>query len=318
MLVNWLVVGLGDVATKRVLPAILADSRSRLAGIVTRKSEKAMAYGVSSWRKLETALLACDADAVYIATPVFLHGPQTIASLRSGRHVLCEKPTAMTYAEACSMRDEALMTGRKFGVAYYRRMYPKVDRAKTLIESGSIGQPFMAEATLHDWVQPRDAADWRFHSSLSGGGPLYDVASHRIDLMNYIFGRPGRAEGFRSTLVQAITVEDNATIVIEYDCGVRSIVDVRWHSRIFRDEFRIRGTHGELMLTPLNDPVLVFPGGRETLPAPENPLCECVADFVSAVLNDSPMRSRGETAIVTDWITEQAFLRPGPRGTDST
>src|SRR3954451_5718022 len=111
-MLNWIVVGVGDITTKRVLPAILQEPRSRLAGIVTRDPKKAEPYGVPAWTDLDQALAKAGADAVYVASPVALHGPQTIASLRSGRHVLCEKPVAMNYAEACSMQQLAEETGR--------------------------------------------------------------------------------------------------------------------------------------------------------------------------------------------------------------
>src|ERR1035441_6342911 len=94
--------GLRQPAASR-LPAILAEPRSRLAGIVTRDPAKAEPYGVRSWSDLDSALAASDATVVYVATPVFLHAPQTIAALRTGRHVLCEKPMAMNYAEALAM-----------------------------------------------------------------------------------------------------------------------------------------------------------------------------------------------------------------------
>ena len=97
-MIRWLVVGVGDITTKRVLPAILNEPRSRLTGIVTRTPLKADIYSVPAWTSLDAALSESDADAVYIGTPVALHAPQTIASLRAGRHVLCEKPMAMNYA----------------------------------------------------------------------------------------------------------------------------------------------------------------------------------------------------------------------------
>src|SRR5580658_5533057 len=137
-MLNWLVIGVGDITTKRVLPAILAEPRSKLSGIVTRDARKAEAYGVPAWSDLEEALAQSAADAVYVATPVFLHAPQSILCLRAGRHVLCEKPMAMNYAEALSMEQAAREAGRILGVAYYRRMYPKVNRAKDLIEAGAI------------------------------------------------------------------------------------------------------------------------------------------------------------------------------------
>src|ERR1035441_10011104 len=88
MALTWLLVGIGDISTKRILPAILAEPHSRLAGIVTRDPAKAAPYGVPGWQSLEAALASCPCEAVYIATPVFLHASQTIAALLGGRHVL--------------------------------------------------------------------------------------------------------------------------------------------------------------------------------------------------------------------------------------
>jgi predicted dehydrogenase len=305
---NWLVIGVGDITSKRVIPAILSEPRSKLAGIVTRDPKKAEPFGVPYWSDLGDALKQSAVDAVYVATPVFLHAPQSIACLRAGKHVLCEKPMAMNYAEACSMEQAAREFDRALGIAYYRRMYPKVNRAKELMEAGVIGRPFFAEATAHDWFNPVGGArSWLADPALSGGGPLYDIASHRIDLMNYLFGAPQRVSGHLSNIVHALPVEDNASVLIDYEDGVRAFVDVRWHSQIARDEFRIRGTDGEIDLSPLNGDSLVFPGGRETIPAPKNLHYPCVHHFVEAVLDRKPLLSSGTSAMATDWITGQCL-----------
>ena len=140
---------------------------------------------------------------------------------------------------------------------------------------------------------------------MAGGGPLRDVGSHRIDVMNYLFGRPARACGYSSTLVQPVAVEDNATVLIGYEKGMRGLVDVRWHSRIPRDEFRIRGTEGELDLTPLNGPLLVYPGGREEIPPHANLHYPCIENFVRAALEGAPLVSSGATALAAEWVMEQ-------------
>jgi len=123
--------------------------------------------------------------------------------------------------------------------------------------------------------------------------------------MNYLFGQPMRASGHRSTLIHPIQVEDNATVIIEHATGVRSLVDVRWHSRVARDEFRIRGTEGEIDLTPLNGPDLLYPGGAEKIPAHANPHYPSVENFVSAVLDKTDLRSSGATALFTEWVIQQ-------------
>ena len=311
-MLHWLVIGIGDITTRRVIPAILAEPRSRLYGIVTRAPAKAEAYGVPAWTDLEEALREPGIDAVYVATPVFLHAPQTIASLRAGKHVLCEKPMAMNYAQACDMVRAAAECGRKLGVAYYRRMYPKLHRARRLLADSVIGRPVLAEASCHDWFNNEDGRrGWFLDPAMAGGGPLYDTASHRIDVLNFLFGTPRKVCAQLSNVVHQAAVEDAATVLIEYDSGVRGVVDARRHSRVPRDEFRIIGTDGEMELSPLNGPSLVHPGGREELPPHPNLHYPCLENFASAVLEGAPLLSSGETALWTDWVTAQAVAHAG-------
>jgi len=306
-MLNWIVIGIGDIATRRVIPAIQSEPRSRLYGLVTRDPQKAIPYDVPSWTSLDEALSDPAVQAVYVATPVFLHAPQTIQSLRAGKHVLCEKPLAMNEAEAGSMVRAAQESGRRLGVAYYRRTYPKVQRAKQLLAAGAVGKPVLAELTSHAWFDEKESSrSWLIDPAKAGGGPLYDIASHRIDVLNFLFGEPLRVSAQLSNAVHHYTVEDNATVMIEYAGGVRGIVDVRWHSKIKRDECRIRGTEGEIELSPLNGPNLVYPGGRENLPPHENLHYPMIKNFIDAVLDSAPLLAGGASSVWTDWVIERA------------
>ena len=310
-MLNWIVVGVGDIARKRVIPAIQLEERSELYGIVTRDPAKAEPYNKRVWTSLTDALRDPAVQAVYVASPVFMHAPQSIEALRAGKHVLCEKPMAMNEAEARSMAGAAEEGGKTLGVAYYRRTYPKVQRAKKLLEAGAIGKPVVAELTSHAWFDGQGPRSWLVDPAKSGGGPLYDIASHRIDLLNFLFGSPLRVSGHLSNAVHHYPVEDNATVMIEYEGGVRGIVDVRWHSKVERDECRIRGTEGEINLDPLNGPELVYlssnnPGGRESLPTHPNLHFPMVENFVASVLDGAPLLASGASSLWTDWVTERA------------
>jgi len=305
-MLRWLVVGIGDIATKRVIPAIQEERRSSLAALVTRQPEKASPYNVEPFADLEEALQQGNFEAVYIATPVFLHATQTIQALRAGKHVLCEKPMGMNFSEARNMTETAEQCGRHLGIAYYRRLYPKVRRALELIRQGKIGQPLMAFATCHSDM-PDSNRSWLLDPKCAGGGPLYDIASHRIDLLNHFFGEPQDVRACLSNTVHSIAVEDSATVLIKYANGVHAIVDVRWNSRISRDEFRIVGAQGEIDLSPLNGPALVWPGGCEQLPSHQNLHFPCVENFVDAVLDGEVLLSSGASAHLTDGITEKAI-----------
>ena len=309
-MMNWIVIGIGDIAMRRVIPAIRSEPRSHLYGLVTRDPTKAATYNTRVWTTLDEALTDSSVEAVYVATPVFLHGPQTIQSLRAGKHVLCEKPMAMNEAEARTMLHAAEESGKTFGVAYYRRSYPKVQRAKELLEAGAIGKPVLAELTCHAWFDGQGSRSWLVDPAKAGGGPLFDIASHRIDVLNFLFGQPLRATGQLSNAVHHYTVEDNATVMIEYAGGVRGIVDVRWHSKVNRDECRIRGTDGEMELSPLNGPDLVYRDsahtrGHEHLPPHANLHYPMIENFVDAVHSKAPLLSSGASAYWTDWVTER-------------
>jgi 1,5-anhydro-D-fructose reductase (1,5-anhydro-D-mannitol-forming) len=312
-MLNWIVIGIGHIATRRVLPAIQAEPRSRLYGLVTRDPAKAAPYHTRVWNTLDEALSDSLVQAVYVATPVFLHAPQTIQSLRAGKQVLCEKPMAMNEAEARSMVHVAEETGRTLGVAYYRRMYPKLQRAKQLLDAGVIGKPVLAELTSHAWFDEKQSGrSWLIDPALAGGGPLYDIASHRIDVLNFLFGQPLRVSAHLSNAVHHYAVEDNATLMIEYAGGVRGIVDVRWHSKVKRDECRFRGTEGEMELSPLNGAELIYPGARENLPPHANLHFPMIKNFVDAVLDKAPLVASGASSLWTDWVIELA----GQRGID--
>jgi predicted dehydrogenase len=308
-MLNWLVIGIGDITSKRVIPAILEEPRSTLHAIVTRNPAKAAPYAAKVFADLTLALKDDAINAVYVASPVFLHAPQTVQALHSGRHVLCEKPMAMNYPETQTMVQAAAEAGKMLGIAYYRRTYPKVHRAIQLLQQGAIGRPVMAYVTCHNWSTPEGGdRGWLVDPVKAGGGPLFDIASHRIDLLNFIFGEPQEATGQFSNVVHPTLVEDNATALIEYKNGVRGIVDVRWHTHAERDEFRIIGTDGEMDLTPLNGPDLVYPSGQEQLPTHPNLHYLCVKNFVDAVLEGAPLLSSGSSAAWTDWATGQLLL----------
>jgi 1,5-anhydro-D-fructose reductase (1,5-anhydro-D-mannitol-forming) len=322
---NWAIVGVGDIARKRVLAALAGASRSRIRVAVTTHPDRARQicapYGVERYcTELGEALADHEVDAVYIATPVFLHAPQSISAMVAGKHVLCEKPTAMNYEEAARMVQVAEARGVVFGVSFYRRYYPKILRLQELIRDGGLGRVTLARAGCHTWLGADDlpGRTWLVEQHKSGGGPLPDVGSHRIDVLNFLFGTPVSVAAEMGTQIQDYAVEDSAALLMQYASGMRSVLDVRWNSRIERDELSVIGTEGEADLTPLNGPTLaVRQSGKswsEELPAHPNLHFPLVEDFVRAVLDGRRLVSTGRTAIETDRVIAAA-LRSAQSGT---
>jgi predicted dehydrogenase len=313
---HWVLAGIGDIARRRVIAAIEAEPRSLLYGFVTRDAAKAQQFpGAKSWATVEEAVADPAVDAVYIALPVALHAQAAIAALRAGKHVLCEKPMAVDFAQAEQMMAEARASGRVLGISYYRRLYPKLIRARQLVQDGAIGRPLLAEANCHGWLHV-EGRNWLTDPALAGGGPLYDTASHRIDAMNFLFGKVERACGLLSNAVHRMGVEDSATVLMQLPGGVHCVIDVRWNSRIPRDQFCIIGEDGEINLDPLNSPELRMAGRVEVLPPHENQHYPVVENFADAVLANDPGRLAcpAEQGAWVDWTIEQVVRsQAGPR-----
>jgi 1,5-anhydro-D-fructose reductase (1,5-anhydro-D-mannitol-forming) len=168
--VRWGVVGLGDVCERKSGPPLYLVPRSRLE-VVYRRNTAAAAdfvrrHGHGRVAPSYEDLLADEAvDAVYVSSPHHLHAEQSIAALEAGKHVLVEKPMALSVADCDRMIAAARSAGRSLGVAYYRRGYPSVRRVREILDAGTIG----AVRTM--------AVNNEFPTS------------HRIDLIHYLLGR---------------------------------------------------------------------------------------------------------------------------------
>lgn len=309
---NWVVVGMGDVARKRILPGIAAEPRSTLYGVVTRDPEKARSLGCRIWSELDEALADPRVEAIYLATPVFLHRPQAIAALRAGKHVLCEKPAALNFAEAEEMVQAAESAQRLLGIAYFRRLYPKLLRARQLVQDGALGRIVFAQAACAEWPALDDHRGWLTDPALAGSGPLFDIGSHRIDALNFLLGAPAGVAAQWSTTVRPLAVEDSATVLIEYEGGARAMVDARWNTRVALDELRLVGTEGDMDLGPSSGPELRWGQRIEQLPCHANRHYPALVNFVSAVRGEAELACSGRAALPTSWVLQQALASRQP------
>lgn len=291
--IDWLLVGGGDIARKRVIPALLAEPRSRVAAICdldeSRARELASPCGAESYTDYAAALSASGADAVYVATPVFLHVPHAIQALETGKHVLVEKPVALNYAEAQKLIAAAEKSNCKCGVSYFRRFAPKYDMAKKMIEAGEFGQVVLIRMTYFSWFNPArdDPKYWRVIPEKSGGGPLSDMGTHMFDVLIGLFGLPEKVYAKVATLTHNYAVEDSSSIIMTMPGGAQVIASFNWNSKTWSHEFEIIGTEAKIKWHPYDSNSVVKTVGREITevetPTPENVHFPLVEDFVSAV-----------------------------------
>lgn len=233
MSINWGVIGASGIADRRTIPeGIIPASNANLVAVMGRNEQRtrnvAQKYDVKWYLSEEELLNDKEVEAVYIATPNYLHARQTVNALRSGKHALCEKPMAMNIKEAEKMLDEAEENERKLAIGYMMRFHAWHRKLKQMIESDEIGALVMGRAQLTCWY-PRIEDAWRQDPDLGGGGALFDMGSHCIDLLEMLLGRAVEVTALTDTIVQDYPVEDSSVVMLRFENGAMGFVDAHFN-----------------------------------------------------------------------------------------
>jgi 1,5-anhydro-D-fructose reductase (1,5-anhydro-D-mannitol-forming) len=188
--VRWGIVGLGWVAADFVVPAMVASSGSRLAACLGSSLDKGRAFakrfGVERIHGDLEALM-CDpgVDAVYIALPNALHHAAVLAAARGKKHVLCEKPFAMTVAHACEMVAACRDAGVILRIGHQLRLDAAIGRTREIVRSGRLGRLAAISLERASGLGPRTS--WRHDVAQSG--VIFDVGVHLLDLIQWVSGQ---------------------------------------------------------------------------------------------------------------------------------
>ncbi|MBN2625627.1 MAG: Gfo/Idh/MocA family oxidoreductase [Spirochaetales bacterium] len=316
--VKWGLIGCGDISRKRVAPALAAASGSELTAVARKDASLAESFarefGVDRWYADWRDLLKDDEiEAVYIATPVYLHAEQAVAAAEAGKHVLCEKPLALDAAGCDRIIDACSAAGVTLGTAYYRHFYPLVLRVKEIIASGEIGDPVMADVQAFEWFdrRPGDPRSWLLEKDKAGGGPMMDFGCHRIEVLQHLFGTTDRIQsGIYNLQFHDREVEDTARVSLLFAGGVLGNIQVSHASFTSRDSVEILGTRGSLHIPVLNGRELIIrteKGERREQHAPHANLHQpLIEDFLAALREgQSPAvdgRAGKEVSLVLDRI----------------
>jgi len=145
-----------------------------------------------------------DVDLVDIVSPTYLHKDMVVYAAQHGKHVFCEKPCALTVAEAQEMADACDKAGVMQYLNHNYRRVPAVAYAKQLIQEGKIGEIYhFRGAYLQDWIMdPNFPLTWHLKKETAGGGPLFDLASHNIDLARFLVGEIGSVSAHTRTFIK--------------------------------------------------------------------------------------------------------------------
>src|SRR5262245_30650965 len=312
--IRWGLIGCGDIAEKRVAPALQMAAGSRLLACSRQQPallwEFQRRHGIPKGCPDPAEIFADpEIDAVYLATPVFLHCLHTIEAAEHGKHVLCEKPMALDATECQRMVDACRSHGVKLGVAYYRRFYPVVHKIQELLKAGVLGKVILVRTTL---VEPTslEPAAWRFVPDQGGGGLLMDMASHRLDLLCMLLGQPLSVSALTATRELEIPVEDTASLLVQFSGGIQATVFASHCIHTPMDVFEIYGTRASLYASPLNGCELRLRGTTEEifhLPKAENVHLPLIEDFNQAIRENREPRISGEEGMKASVLLEAAY-----------
>jgi predicted dehydrogenase len=240
-------------------------------------------------------------EAVYIATPVHLHAEQAIAAAETGKHVLCEKPMALTVTECDRMIASCSANHVKLGIAYYRHFYPAVVRIKEIIAAREIGTPSIVQINAFEWFDPdlSHPRRWIIDQQKSGGGPMFDFGCHRIEVLLDIFGPINKTSAVLKTVVLDRQVEDTAVAIFQFEKGLCGTLAIAHATREAQDTLDIFGSEGSIHMGSLNEGILRVSntdGERvEALPPHPNFHLPLIDNFTTSVKGLSEPAVTGET-----------------------
>ena len=261
MTLNWGIIGFGDIANKCTAPAMIEAPSAKLAGVMCRSMDKARSvaqkYGAETYGDSSEPLLKNDAiDAVYIATPVSTHCRYTVEAANAGKHVLVEKPMAVSAAECAEMIAACQANNVKLMVCFYQRFNARHQKMKELLRDGVLGKLCAARIQFTQY-NPSSPGAWR-HDPREGGGTVMDTGSHCIDTLRFLLGREiVDVAAMASNHTFSGPVEDTSSAVLTLEDGMQAVLTSHFSSPAWdasaANTVEVYGDKGVMIASPLND-----------------------------------------------------------------
>ena len=320
--IGFAIIGAGMVARYHAT-AIERTPGARLVAICrsdpARARETATQFGVPCLAD-EAALLARDdIDAVCICTPSGLHAQQTIAAARAGKHVLVEKPLALTLADADAMIAACAQAGVRLGVALQRRTEPEFQRLQAAIAAGELGRIVLGSISM-PYLRTQsyyDSADWRGTWALDGGGALMNQGIHLIDMLVWLMGDVAEVRAATATLAHTIEVEDCVTATLRFaNQALGSITATTAAAPGFPHRVEIYGERGGVQIE--GEQVIRWEGGGAKESRIENRRPQGQPVAAGAGASPTGIGAIGHTRLLEDFVAaireERDPLAPGREG----
>lgn len=320
--IRWGIIGVGDVTEHKSGPAFAKAANSALVAVMRRDAAKAADYAkrhnVPRWYDDGQKLIADpEVDAVYVATPPDTHEHYAILTAAAGKPCYVEKPMARTHDECRRMVDAARRAGTKLFVAYYRRSLPRFLKVKELLDAGAIGPVRFVNVRLY---QPpmkedldRENLPWRVRPEIAGAGRFLDLASHTLDLLDFLLGPVTNARGHANNQANLYPAEDIVSGSFAFDSGALG-AGVWCFTTHHRDDIvELVGANGRIAFSTFggNDPVRLETTSESEefqIPHPDHiqqPMIQAIVDELNGQ-GTSP--STGETAARTSRVMDQLLF----------
>ena len=312
--VRWGILGCGDVTEVKSGPGFQKAAHSALVAVMRRDAERAADYaqrhGVArSYSRAEDLISDPEVDAVYVATPPSSHCELALKVAEAGKPCLVEKPMAMTHRECLRMVEAFKVREIPLFVAYYRRALPRFLKVRELLQTGALGTLSSVHIVHYGpLAEKKKAKGWRYDPAISGGGAFMDLASHGLDILDFLVGPIRQVGGFSVNTGGAYRAEDVTAACFEFASG--SVGTGVWNFNADHSEDRITltGSDGEMRCPVFSDTDIVLQkDGKEDLlpirnpPHVHQPLIQTVVDqFLGRGRCESTGESAARTAEVMD------------------
>jgi 1,5-anhydro-D-fructose reductase (1,5-anhydro-D-mannitol-forming) len=321
MVINWGIIGFGAIAEKCTAPAMLEAPHSSLVSLMCRSMDKARAcaqkFAVPKyWDDADKILSDAAVDAVYVSTPVSLHRRYTVDAAEAGKHVLVEKPMAVSASECEEMIAACQANKVKLMVCFYQRFNARHQRMKELLAGGVLGKLCAARIQFSQF-NPYVPGAWRYDPK-EGGGTVMDTGSHCIDTLRFLLGQ-------EITDVRAITdnlmfrgpVEDTASAILRFGDGVQAVLTSYFSSpapdQSAANAVEVYGEKGVMIASPLNDKFsrgeLRWHAGEgwQTFQAEQSTHVALLEAFTHCIEHDTPPPVAGADGLVNLRVIEAIY-----------
>jgi predicted dehydrogenase len=251
--------GVGAIAQVVHLPVLAQLENVELTAVCDidepRASAIATRFGIPHvFRDDDDVFRSDDIDAIIICSPSYLHESQAIAGLESGKHVLVEKPLALTPEAAQRVLDTAEKTGRKVMIAMNNRWRPDTMALRPFAQGGELGHIFLTRGAWLNRKMRLVRPTWRHRKATAGGGAMMDLGVQTLDLCMWMQGFPEVASVITHMhFPEGMEVEDTAGILVRLKSGSAISLTVSWSLVAERDRhyMRMLGTRGSGAISPL-------------------------------------------------------------------